>query len=234
MNFSQMHERLRLELLRRIQRGSLSVTLLARQTGFGSSHVSNFLRGQRNLSLQALDRILCAQHMAAADLLLAESRSAVWREEQEVVSIPVVSHASAMFEPLIRPQAIQSVVRWRPKLIEPPHLGSCGVRRRWERFVAVRICAEEAAPMEPLILPDAIVVLDRHSVALAPSRPPRPNLYGVRDSAQLKIRYLELQMERLVLRPYSLTFPLDMIALEGGRTPADFIAGRVVHIQNEP
>jgi len=42
MNFTQMHERLRLELLRRIQRGTLSVSLLARQTGFGQAHLSNF------------------------------------------------------------------------------------------------------------------------------------------------------------------------------------------------
>jgi hypothetical protein len=35
MTFSQMNERLRVELLRRIQRGTLSVSLLSRQTGFG-------------------------------------------------------------------------------------------------------------------------------------------------------------------------------------------------------
>ncbi len=57
MNFTQMHERLRLELLRRMQRGSLSVSLLARETGFGQPHLSNFLRGRRRLSLEAMDRI---------------------------------------------------------------------------------------------------------------------------------------------------------------------------------
>ena len=71
MNFTQMHERLRLELLRRIQRGTLSVSLLARQTGFGQSHLSNFLHNRRQLSLEAMDRILAAQHLAAADLLPA-------------------------------------------------------------------------------------------------------------------------------------------------------------------
>ena len=71
MNFTQMHERLRLELLRRIQRGTVSVSLLARQTGFGQSHLSNFLHSRRQLSLEALDRILAAQHMGAVDLLPA-------------------------------------------------------------------------------------------------------------------------------------------------------------------
>ena len=55
-----MHERLRLELLRRIQRDTLSVSLLSRQTGFGQSHLSNFLRSRRQLSLEAIDRVLFA------------------------------------------------------------------------------------------------------------------------------------------------------------------------------
>ena len=71
MNFTQMHERLRLEMLRSIQRGTLSVSLLARQTGFGQSHLSNFLHSRRQLSLEAMDRILAAQQMTAADLLPA-------------------------------------------------------------------------------------------------------------------------------------------------------------------
>jgi hypothetical protein len=58
MNFTQMHERLRLELLRRIERGTLRVSLLARQTGFGQPHLSNFLRKRRKLSLEAIDTIL--------------------------------------------------------------------------------------------------------------------------------------------------------------------------------
>src|SRR3954470_10436031 len=69
MNFSQMHERLRLELLRRINRGTLSVSLLARQTGFGQAHLSNFLHNRRQLSLEALDRVMSAQHLGADDLL---------------------------------------------------------------------------------------------------------------------------------------------------------------------
>src|ERR1700746_2043767 len=69
MNFTQMQDRLRVELLRRIQRGTLSVSLLARQTGFGKSHLSNFLHARRQLSLEGIDRMLAAQHMAAEDLV---------------------------------------------------------------------------------------------------------------------------------------------------------------------
>ena len=76
MNFTQMHERLRQELLRRIQRGSLSVSLLARQSGFGQSHMSNFLHSKRQLSLEALDRILSIQHLTVPDLLPAVRQAA--------------------------------------------------------------------------------------------------------------------------------------------------------------
>src|ERR1700752_5387117 len=99
MNFLQMHERLRLELLRRIQRGPLSVSLLARQTGFGQSHISNFLRSRRQLSLEALDRVRSAQHMTAGDLLPVQYIREDWSGENENGTIPLVSHASALFEP---------------------------------------------------------------------------------------------------------------------------------------
>lgn len=102
MNFTQMHERLRLELLRRIRRGTLSVSLLARQTGFGQSHISNFLRSRRQLSLEGLDRILFSQHITALDLLPTD-----YRRADENDAVPLVSHATALFEPLIRPSAVR-------------------------------------------------------------------------------------------------------------------------------
>ena len=60
---------MRLELLRRIERGTLSVSLLARQTGLGQPHVSNFLHGRRGLSLATLDRIPGGAALTAEDLM---------------------------------------------------------------------------------------------------------------------------------------------------------------------
>lgn len=235
MNVSQMHERLRLELLRRIQCGRLSVTLLARQTGFGPSHVSSFLHGHRNLSLAGMDRVLSAQHMAAADLLpAADGRTRAWREKDEIAEVPLVSHASAMFEPLIRPGAILGMVRWQPSGLESIRASPSNPHRKWERFVAIQTRAQDANPMEPLILPEATVILDRHFVSLTPYRPNRPNVYAVRDRGVLKLRYVDLQLDRLVLRPHNLAFPVDLVELEPGQSPGDFLAGRVVHIRDEP
>ena len=68
MNFSQLHERVRLEMLRRIQRGDLTSAMLARQTQFVPAHISNFLNRKRMLSLAALDKVLLVQHLTVEDL----------------------------------------------------------------------------------------------------------------------------------------------------------------------
>ena len=192
MNITQMHERLRLELLRRIQRGTLSVSLLARQSGFGQSHLSNFLRCKRQLSLQAMDRILASQRLTASDLLPAayNERSASL-EETESETVPVVSHSAALFEPYIRPSGVQSVLHLPDGMLQSARTRISSARKTWQRFVAVRISSADALPMEPLILPDALVLLDRHYTSLMPYRPDRPNLYAVRSGSHLTLRYVD-------------------------------------------
>jgi transcriptional regulator with XRE-family HTH domain len=234
MNFTQMHERLRLELLRRIQRGTLSVSLLARQTGFGQSHLSNFLHGRRQLSLEALDRILSAQLMAAGDLLLANYQRDAGQADEESSAVPVVSHAAALFEPFIRPVTAQTLLHLPAGLLESIRPRVSKSRRAWQRFVAVRIPAADALPMEPLVLPEAIALLDRHYNSLVPYRPNRPNLYAVRHGSHLMLRYADFVANRLVLRPHNIAFPVDLLEFDSGEAPSEVIAGRVALILNEP
>jgi hypothetical protein len=139
MNITQMHERLRTELLRRIQRGSLSVSLLARQSGFAQAHVSNFLHGRRKLSLDAMDRVLHAQHLAASDLLFPAHVSTNVDSGLQRDSIPIVSHAVALFEPVIRPAAIQSMLYLPAEALRSIRSRTSHSRHAWQRFVAVRI-----------------------------------------------------------------------------------------------
>jgi transcriptional regulator with XRE-family HTH domain len=233
MNFSQMHERLRLELLRRIERGTLSVSLLARQTGFGQSHISNFLRSRRQLSLEALDRVLTAQRMTAADLLPVKYTHGEWSGEDENGRIPLVSHASALFEPFIRPNSIRTMLQFPAALLGTARSRSPSIRKTWQRFVAISIPAADASPMEPLVMADAIVLIDRHYNSLMPYRTTRPNLYAVRNGGHLALRYLDFLLNRLVLRPYNLAFPVELIEIPPGETPGDLIAGRIVLILNE-
>lgn len=234
MNFSQMHERLRLELLRRIQRGTLSVSLLARQSGFGQSHLSNFLNSRRQLSLEAIDRLLAAQHLTAADLLPALQSSLAPPFEMERDSVPLVSHHTALFEPYVRAAAAQGWLHLPAGLLQTIRARASGSRRAWQRFVAVRIPAADAPPMDPLIFPEAIALIDRHYNSLHQYRPNRPNLLAIRNAGRLSIRYAEFLASRLVLRPHNLASPIELIDVAPGETPGELIAGRVALILNEP
>jgi hypothetical protein len=232
MNFTQMHERLRLELLRRIQRGTLSVSLLARQTGFGQSHMSNFLRSRRQLSLEALDRVLFSQHMSLHDLLPLDRRVTYVAEDNQGDAVPLVSHAAALFEPLIRPSSIRSMIQIPKGQLSHIRWRTPGPRRGWLRFVAVSIPAEDALAMEPVVQADALVVLDRHYNSLFDYDRGRSNLYAVRNGNHLVLRYADFLSNRLVLRPRNLGFPVDLLEIPPGETPGDLITGRIVLIMN--
>ena len=232
MNFTQMHERLRLELLRRIQRGTLSVSLLARQTGFGQSHLSNFLHNRRQLSLEAMDRVLAAQHLTAADLLPAASHTRALPPEGENHMVPLVSHATALFEPFVRSSAVQTMLHMPAGALEGARDRTSTSRRAWQRFVAIRVPAADAMAMEPLVLPEAIALVDRHYNSLMPYRPNRPNLYAVRSGSHLTLRYVDFIASRLVLRPHNIAFPVELIEVSPGESPADLIVGRIMLILN--
>lgn len=234
MNFTQMHERLRLELLRRIQRGTLSVSLLARQTGLAKPHISNFLRSRRKLSLEALDRVLASQRLIAADLLPMTIRMEEFYTERVSSEVPLVSHSAALFEPVIRPSAIKTVVHVPAGLLESVREPRGPLSRRtWERFVAVRIPSGDTLPMEPVVFSKAIALIDRHYNSFVRYWPDRPNLYAVRHGSHLVLRYADFLAGRLVLRPHNVLFPLDLIEIGDGESPGDLLAGRVVLILNE-
>ena len=230
MNLSQIHERLRLELLRRIQRGTLSAALLARQTGFGQSHLSNFLLKRRGLSLTAMDRILEAQLMDATDLL--HNSQDVSGKDHEQNSVPIVSPSAALYEPNIRPSTVQHMMPVPLGIIESTHPRSSSSRHAWQRFVAIRIGSSEALPMEPIVMPDALVLLDRHYTSLTPYCSNRLNVYAVRHETKLALRYLDFLSNHLVLRPLNIAFPVELIELTPGESPSDLIAGRVVLVSN--
>ena len=231
MNFSQMHERLRLELLRRIQRGSLSVSLLSRQTGYGQPHLSNFLGGKRQLSLEGLDRVLQAQQLSAAELLPARRTHGDGAED--LLTVPVVSHSTAMYEPQVRPGAVQALLHLPAGLLDRAHARASASRRAWHRFVAIQIPAMEAGAMEPVVLPDGLALLDRHYNSLLQYRQARPNLYAVRHDSRLKVRYADFQTGRLLLRPHNRAAPVDVLDFGPGETLGDLIVGRVVVLLNE-
>jgi hypothetical protein len=88
--------------------------------------------------------------------------------------------------------------------------------------------------MQPLVLPEAIVLIDRHYNSLAPYRADRPNLYAVRLGSRLLVRYVDFMAGRLVLRPHNLAFPVELLETDPDETLGELLTGRVGLIVNEP
>jgi len=64
----------------------------------------------------------------------------------------------------------------------------------------VRIPAADALAMEPLVLPEAIALLDRHYISLAPYAQTGPT-FTRSAMGHLTLRNVDFQSNRLVLRP---------------------------------
>src|SRR5437764_5205004 len=106
MTFQDLHEALRLELIRRIQLGSLTRTALARQAGFRQAHISNFLNKKRALSLEGLDRVLAAQSLSIEHILPLELQGSSSEPPNTTFeAVPVVSPSTAMDSPVVRAEA---------------------------------------------------------------------------------------------------------------------------------
>ncbi|MFT4112967.1 hypothetical protein [Silvibacterium sp.] len=225
MNFSQLHERLRLYLASRIQRGLLTGTQIAAQTGLQPAHISNFLRRRRRLSLDALDRVLAAQALTVADLLPVLDRTAA-TQPSLFHHVPLVRDEIAMRAPHITRAMTLEVVEIPAGLLESLRPRRTANRRDWHRFVAVRVSYLQALPMSPVLLPEAVVILDRHYNSFTPHRPPAPSLFGIGIDHTLAFRYLTADARRVILRPYSLAHPVEVLDRDE-LTPHALITGRV-------
>jgi hypothetical protein len=230
MTFTQLQERLRLELLRRIDRGSVNGALLARQTGFQPSHISNFLRRRRTLSLGALDRLLAAQMLSVRDLLALEDTSPTPREAASSIThtaVPVLAPSAAIHDAVPPSSATLDLVQLPLGILEQMRSRRATSRRGWSRFVSVRVTRQQAAGMQPVLPPDTIAVIDRHYNSPVPYHPPRPSVFAVRVGNALQLRLAEFENNRLILRPIELDHPVQLLALGPHEMPSDLIVGRV-------
>jgi len=228
MNFQDLHELLRQELLRRIDQGSLTGTLLARQAGFQQAHVSNYLNRKRALSLEGLDRVLSSQKLTIEQILPLELTSVAAKVAGDTVEVvPVVSPSVAMEESRIPASAVIETLQVSATRLRDNRARPTGKNVNWQRFVAIRADAQQTAAMESLIQPGALAILDRHYNTLAPYRAHQPTLYAIRAGGSLLIRYVEFDEGRLILRPNSMEFPVQLIHLRPKESPSDYLVGRV-------
>jgi hypothetical protein len=237
MNFQDLHELLRLELQRRIDRGPLTGSRLAHQAGFQQAHISNFLNRKRALSLEGLDRVLASQNLSIEHILPLDLNAASSQNRAEnsdpIETIPVVSPSAAMDDALILPASIIETIQVSASRLHDNRARPSTKHAHWQRFLAIRADTQQSAAMDPLLSPGAIAVLDRHYNSLAPYRAHQPTLYAVRCGAALLLRFVDFDEGRLILRPYSRDFPVQLLPLASHETPADYIVGRVCLIFSE-
>jgi hypothetical protein len=87
--------------------------------------------------------------------------------------------------------------------------------------------AQQASAMTPVLAVGALAVIDRHYNSLAPYRANQPNIYAVRSGSMLMLRYVDFDDRHLILRPFLREFPVQLIGLREGESPADYVVGRV-------
>ena len=237
MNFQDLHELLRVELLRRIERGILTGSRLAQQAGFQQAHISNFLNRKRALSLEGLDRVLASQNLTIDQILPLDLNAAQapppTHPSDPTEIVPVVSPSAAMDQARISPSAIIETIQVSASRLHDNRARPSATHSHWQRFLAIRADTQQSAAMDPLVSPGAIAVLDRHYNSLAPYRAHQPTLYAVRSGPALLLRFVDFDEGRLILRPYSRDFPVQLLPLATHEAPADYIVGRVCLVFSE-
>ncbi len=231
MNFSQLHERLRIEVLRRIDDGRLSAALLAHRTGFAPAHISNFLNRKRRLSLDGLDKVLKSEALTITDLFPEGSYAvtgAGWAPRaMQFDSVPLVDQTIASMSVRIHSQSILEVVRVKSGLLGSLRDRCSAQRRKWDRFVAVQIAQEEAEVMVPALPANALVLIDRHYNSTFSHAPGEQSIYAVRHGNRLRFRYVALVGRHLILSAEKRSHTPELVPLSEGQTSADLIVGRV-------
>jgi Peptidase S24-like len=234
MKFRMLQENLRKTLWERIDAGELTGLRLAEQTAFKQAHISNFLNRKRGLSLEGMDKVLNMQHLSVLDLIdpaeVNKRASILPPSEDEFDNVMVADSHIAASESLIMSMHVKEILKFKKSFLKRLKEEVDGDRSGWERFLIIKADAQEGMSMYPRTMPGATLLLDRHYNSLTPYRKGERNIYAVRKHDTCTIKYVETADGHLILRPHNPAYPIEVIALEGGQKPGDYIVGRVCHV----
>ena len=207
---------------------------LAEQTGFKQAHISNFLNRKRGLSMEGMDRVLENQQMSILDLVdrdeINKRASIAPPAESGFKNVFVVDFEVAASKPAIMAMDVKDTLKFKSAFLRRLRPDCERSRETWERFVVIRAGARDGMSMYPRFLPGATLLLDRHYDSLKPYRRNEPNMYAVRGKAEPIVRYVEAEDHNLILRPHNRAYPVEIMLLEEGTGPADYIVGRVCYV----
>jgi hypothetical protein len=234
MKFRMLQENLRNALWERIDAGELTGLRLAEQTGFKQAHISNFLNRKRGLSLEGMDKVLNVQHLSVLDLIdpaeVNKRASILPPSEDEFDNVVVADPHIAASDALILSMHVKEILKFKKTFLKRLKEEVEGDRSAWERFVIIKADAQQGMSMYPRVMPGAILLLDRHYNSLTPYRKGENNIYAVRRGGACTIKYVETADGHLILRPHNLAYPIEVINLEDGQKPGDYIVGRVCYV----
>ena len=234
MKFRVLQNNLRNTLWERIDEGDLTGLRLAQQTGFKQAHISNFLNRKRGLSIEGMDRVLAVQHLSVLDLLdpaeVNKRASIVPPSDDDFQNVLLADGAVAATHSLITSMNVREILKFKKSFLKKLRPEIAGDRERWQRFVVIKVDAREGMSMYPRLLPGATLLIDRHYNSLKPYRKGESNMYAVNKNGASTVKYVELAGDQLVLRPHNHAYPVDVLGVEKGVKPADYLIGRVCYV----
>ena len=237
MKFKILQDNLRKILGERIAAGELTGLRLAQQTGFKQAHISNFLNKKRGLSIEGMDKVLQVQHLSVLDLLdpaeINKRASILPPRDDEFENVLLINSSIAATEPLVASMYVKDILKFKRTFLRRLRAHPKPQRSRWQRFVAIKLGAKEATGMYPRLMPGATLLIDRHYIALTPYRKGEFNMYAVLKNDTFRASYVEAAGNQLVLRPHNQSAPIEVIAIEEGKTAADYLVGRICHVGSE-
>ena len=237
MKFCMLQENLRKTLWECIDAGDLTGLRLAEQTGFKQAHISNFLNCKRGLSLEGMDKVLSVQHLSVLDLIdpaEVNKRASIFPPSADEFDNVVVADAHiAASEAVIMSMHVKGILKFKKSFLKRLKEEVEGDRSGWERFVIIKADTQEGMSMYPRTMLGAALLLDRHYNSLTPYRKGESNIYAVRKNGTCTIKYVESADGHLILRPHNPAYPIEVIALEDGQKPGDYIVGRVCYVGME-
>jgi hypothetical protein len=234
MKFRVLQENLRNALWERIEEGDLTGLRLAQQTGFKQAHISNFLNRKRGLSIEGMDKVLSVQRLSVLDLLdpsEVNKRASIFPpSNDEFQNVILANSTVAATEPLLTSMHVKEVVKFKKAFLKKLKPETKGDRDHWERFVIIKADAREALSMYPRLLPGATLLIDRHYNSLKPYHKGESNMYAVRKSDTCTVKYVETATGQLILRPHNQSYAVEVLTMEEGKSPSDYIVGRVCYV----
>ena len=233
MKFKTLQDNLRRTLWGRIAKGELTGLHLAEQAGFKQAHISNFLNRKRGLSLAGMDKVLSVTRLSVLDLLdpqeINRRASVPQSEDNQFESVGLVDGANAV-TPVILNMHLLGVHKFKKNFLHKLRAEVEGDREHWDRFLVIKADGREGMSMFPRLLPGALVLIDRHYNSLRPYRKHDSNMYAVHRNGNCTLKYVEVAGSNLILRPHNHAYPVEVMPLQSGSSPSEYIIGRVCHV----